>query len=84
MGYRGSAEGSNGLIAITAKTIEQANHAHGRAYIGVKMANMGGKAESFHGQTESEMLIELNKVNAAFASHPAMLASASSCMRHSG
>ncbi len=69
MGYRGSAEGSNGLIAINAKTIEQANRAHGRAYVGVKMANMGGKAESFYGKTESEMMIELNKVDAAFAIH---------------
>ena len=69
MSYRGSAEGPNGLIAIAAKTVEQADHAHGRAYVGVKMANMGGKNESFYGKTESQMMTELNKVDAAFASH---------------
>lgn len=69
MGYRGSAEGSNGLIAIAAKTVEQADHARGRAYVGVKMAAMGGKDESFYGRTESQMMAELNKVDAAFAGH---------------
>ena len=69
MSYRGSAEGPNGLIAITAKTIEQADHSHGRAYVGVKMADIGGKNESFYGKTESQMMSELAKVERAFAVH---------------
>ena len=69
MSYRGSAEGPNGLIAIASRTIEQADHAHGRAYVGVKMADIGGKNETFYGKTESQMMTEVNKVDAAFAGH---------------
>jgi hypothetical protein len=69
MGYRDKADGPNGLIVINQRAITYADTAKGRVFIGVKMAAIGPKNESFFGHTEPEMLAELEKVNAAYASH---------------
>jgi hypothetical protein len=69
MGYRENAAGRNGLISLAQRTITYADHAHGRAFVGVKMARIGPKNESFFGHTEAEMNTELRKVDAAYCSH---------------
>ena len=69
MSYRDSAEGRNGLIALVQRTIDYADHAHGRAFVGVKMANIGPQHESFFGHTEAEMNKELHKVDDAYQAH---------------
>lgn len=69
MSYRGEVEGKNGLIAIVARSIDSADHAKGRIFVGVKMAKIGPPAESFYGRTEKEMDAELRKVDAAYRPH---------------
>ena len=70
MSYRGKAEGSNGIISIVERSIAYADAARGRAFVGVKMANIGPKMESFFGRTEQEMNTELRKVDETYGSHP--------------
>jgi len=55
MSYRSFAEGPNGIISLVERTVARADQAHGRVFIGVKMANIGPPLESFYGQTEAEM-----------------------------
>lgn len=69
MSYRDTAEGSNGIISIVEKTIVYADTAKGRAFIGVKMADIGEKIETFFGRTEQEMDAEVLKVEKAYATH---------------
>lgn len=69
MSYRGTAEGKNGIISLVEKSITYADTAKGRAFVGVKMANIGAAMESFFGRTEQEMNAELGKVEKAYGSH---------------
>jgi hypothetical protein len=71
MGYRDHAEGTNGLIGVNQRAVDYADSetAKGRVFVGVKMANIGPKQESFFGQTEQKMMVELKKVYAAYDGH---------------
>lgn len=69
MSYRGTAEGKNGIISLVEKSITYADTAKGRAFVGVKMANIGAAMESFYGRTEQEMHAELEKVEEAYGTH---------------
>ena len=69
MSYRDKVEGKNGIIALVEKTIAYADKARGRAFVGVKMADIGPRNEGFHGRTESEMMSELQKVDSAYRWH---------------
>ena len=69
MSYRDTAEGPNGIISLVARTISSADEARGRVFVGVKMADIGPRHESFHGRTEQEMNTELQKVDTAFRAH---------------
>lgn len=66
MSYRGQVEGKNGTIALVARSIASADQAKGRVFVGVKMADIGPRMESFYGRTEREMNAELSKVDAAY------------------
>lgn len=66
MSYRDKADGKNGIISIVGRTIESADTARGRAFIGVKMADIGARNEGFFGHTEPEMMSELKKVDVAY------------------
>ncbi len=68
MGYRGKAEGPNGLIDIVRRTMAYADAVKpGRkVFVGVKMADIGSRNESFFGKTEQGMDEELRKVDDAF------------------
>lgn len=63
------AEGRNGIIALVQRTIAYADTARGRAFIGVKMADIGPKREGFFGHTEQAMDAEVRKVESAYAGH---------------
>ncbi len=69
MSYRDTAEGRNGINAIVEKTITYADTAKGRAFVGVKMANIGPKMESFFGQTEQAMMKALQPVDETYGPH---------------
>lgn len=69
MSYRNFAQGKNGLIDLTEKAINYADKAHGRAFVGVKMADIGPRVETFFGRTEQEMERELRHVADKFTSH---------------
>ena len=69
MSYRDTADGKNGIISLVAKSIAYADKAKGRAFVGVKMADIGPKLESFFGRTEQEMNAELHKVEDAYGRH---------------
>ncbi len=69
MSYRNTTEGRNGMLAIVEKTIAYADTVHGRAFIGVKMADIGPKMESFFGQTEQQMMAALKPVDETYRPH---------------
>ena len=69
MSYRGTADGENGIIAIVERAVTYADTAKGRVFVGVKMADIGPKMESFFGRSESEMNAELKKIDATYATH---------------
>lgn len=69
MSYRNTAEGKNGIVSLVRPTIEYADTAKGRAFIGVKMAPIGAPMESFYGATEEQMLESLKPIDTAYASH---------------
>ncbi len=66
MSYRDHATGPNGLVPLTQQTVRYANTAHGKAYVGVKMAKIGPSFEGFYGQTETAMLKALEPVEATY------------------
>lgn len=68
MSYRDKAEGSNGIIAIVKRTLAYADKdtVKGRAFIGVKMADIGPQMEGFFGRTEQEMDAEVRKIETAY------------------
>ena len=70
MSYRNTAEGQNGIIALVAKTIPYADTSKARVFVGVKMADIGPKFESFYGQTESQMMAALQPVEETYRPHP--------------
>ena len=69
MSYRNASEGRNGMIQLVANTIAYADTARGRAFVGVKMADIGPKMETFFGQTETEMMKALRPVDETYGSH---------------
>ncbi len=69
MSYRNTAEGPNGIIALVTKTITYADTAKGKAYVGVKMADIGPPMEGFYGQTEAAMQEALKPLRQGFAGH---------------
>ncbi len=70
MSYRGIAEGRNGIIALVAKTIEHADTCNAKVFVGVKMADIGPKMETFYGQTETQMMTALKTVDDTYHPHP--------------
>ncbi len=70
MSYRSNAEGQNGIIALTAKTIAYADTSKAKVFVGAKMADIGPKLESFYGQTESQMMRALQPVDETYRPHP--------------
>jgi hypothetical protein len=69
MSYRNTATGRNGINTLVERTITYADTARGKAFVGVKMANIGPATESFYGRTEPEMMQALLPVEEAFALH---------------
>jgi hypothetical protein len=70
MSYRNTAEGRNGIIRLVENTIAHADGGtRGRAFVGVKMADIGPRNETFHGRTEAEMTRALESVEKAYAGH---------------
>lgn len=70
MSYRNTAEGQNGITALVAKTIAYADTGRGKVFVGVKMADIGPKMESFYGKTETQMMAALQPVEETYRSHP--------------
>lgn len=69
MSYRNTAVGKNGIVDLVTKTITFADTAKGKAYVGVKMADIGPPMEGFFGQTEAAMKEALKPVTQAFEGH---------------
>jgi len=69
MSYRNTSGGRNGIIALVKKTIAYADTARSRAFVGVKMADMGPRMETFFGQTEEQMMAELKPIDDTFRPH---------------
>ena len=69
MSYRNTAEGRNGITSLVRQTIAYADTAHGRAFVGVKMADIGPPMEGFFGSTEEEMMTALQPLKAAYETH---------------
>jgi hypothetical protein len=70
MSYRNTAEGKGGIIALVAKTIAYADTVKAHAFVGVKMADIGPRMETFFGRSEEEMMTTLKSVDEAYRSHP--------------
>jgi hypothetical protein len=70
MSYRDTAEGRNGIIALVAKTIAYADTQRAKVFVGVKMADIGSKMETFYGQTEEQMMTALQPVDETYRSQP--------------
>ena len=70
MSYRNTAEGRNGIIELVAKTIEYADTCKAKAFVGVKMADVGPRMESFYGQSEAQMMTALQPVDESFRLRP--------------
>lgn len=70
MSYRSKVEGANGMIPLVAKTIASADASKARVFVGAKMADIGPKMETFFGQTESQMMQALARVDETYRPHP--------------
>ncbi len=70
MSYRNSVEGRNGIISLVSQTLPYASQVGSRAFVGVKMADIGPPAESFFGSTESEMTAALQPLLQVYADQP--------------
>lgn len=70
MSYRDTAEGQNGIVALVAKTIAYADTSKAKVFVGVKMADIGPKMESFYGRTEAQMMVTLLPVEETYRAHP--------------
>lgn len=69
MSYRNTTTGRNGITALVSRTITYADTAHGRAFIGVKMADIGPPSEGFYGSTEEAMMKALQPLKETYADH---------------
>jgi len=69
MSYRKEVEERNGIIPLVSQTIAAADASQAKVFVGVKMADIGPKLESFHGQTESQMMKALAPVDETFRPH---------------
>lgn len=67
MSYRNTAEGKNSLIALTGQTVKNAATRRAKVFVGVKMADIGPRMETFFGRTAKEMDAETTKVMSAFS-----------------
>lgn len=70
MSYRDTTEGRNGIVAIVAETIRQADATNAKVYVGVKVAPIGSAKESYFGRSESDMWSELQRVEETYRPHP--------------
>ncbi len=70
MSYRNTVDGKNGMVPLVAKTIAYADASKAKVFIGVKMADIGPKMESFYGQTEAQMMAALQPVDETYRPHP--------------
>jgi hypothetical protein len=70
MSYRNTAEGKGGIIALVARTTAYADTVKAHAFVGVKMADIGPKMETFFGRSEEEMMTTLKSVDEAYRDHP--------------
>ncbi len=70
MSYRDTAEGQNGIVPLVAKTIAYADTCKAKVFVGVKMADIGPKMESFYGRTEAQMMAALLPVDETYRTHP--------------
>jgi len=70
MSYRDTTEGRNGIVALVAETIRQADTTKAKVYVGVKMAPIGSAKESYFGRREADMWTDLQRVEEAYQSHP--------------
>jgi hypothetical protein len=70
MSYRNTAEGRNGVIELVAKTIEYADTTKARAFVGIKMADIGPSMETFFGRSEEEMMTALQSVDDTYRADP--------------
>ncbi|MBI3879772.1 MAG: hypothetical protein HY301_06870 [Verrucomicrobia bacterium] len=68
MSYRNTAEGKNGLVALTERTVKDTAARRAKVFVGVKMADIGPRMETFFGRTAKEMETETAKVTNAFGS----------------
>ena len=69
MSYRNTAEGKNGIVSLVRQTIEYADTAKGRAFVGVKVSPIGAAMESFFGVTEEQMMQALKPIDTTYSSH---------------
>jgi len=70
MSYRSKVEGPNGMISLVARTIASADESKARVFVGVKMADIGPKMETFFGQTETQMMQSLAAVDETYRPNP--------------
>ncbi|MDB6004334.1 MAG: hypothetical protein JWR15_1321 [Prosthecobacter sp.] len=70
MSYRNTAEGRNGIVPLVAKTIAYADTGKAKVFVGVKMADIGPKMETFYSQTEAQMMTALQPIDETYRSHP--------------
>jgi hypothetical protein len=70
MSYRNTTEGRNGIIALVARMITYADTTNAHAFVGVKMADIGPRMETFFGRREEEMMTALQSVDEAYRTHP--------------
>lgn len=66
MSYRSSAEGRNGVIELVQGTIERADQAHAKVFVGLKMAKIGPPLETFYGRGEGDMQQAVSAIDRAF------------------
>ena len=69
MGYRNIVTGPTGIISLVRPTVTQAATSRARVFVGIKMADIGPKSETFHGLTEPAMMNALAEVDRAFRPH---------------
>lgn len=69
MSYRDHVEGKNGILSLVSKTIAYADTTKGKAYVGVKMANIGPSFESYFGKSEEEMQADLKQLEESLGGH---------------
>jgi hypothetical protein len=69
MSYRSTAEGRNGIIELVARTIAYADTTKAHAFVGVKMADIGPRMETFFGRSEEEMMTALQPLDETYRAH---------------